>query len=118
MRVAHPEAGLARRWTPDFRLTFTQAAEVLRAKISIAHYMPEEVAVILLKDDATRILNAGARSHLLDKIAEWQQGDLANGHLAVSIVGLQWMTDRSSRRSGSLQRFRCHRLRNCRKACG
>jgi hypothetical protein len=94
------EAGLARRWNPDFRLTFRQAAEVLRAKISTAHgCMPEKVGVVFLIDDPTRILNDGARSRLLDKIAGWQQDELANGHLAVSIVGLplfavndQWIT--------------------------
>jgi hypothetical protein len=94
------DAGLSTHWTSDFRLSFSVAAEALRAKISTAEgCQPEEVAVVFLIDGATRIVDDGARSRLLDKIAGWQQGDLANGRPAVSIIGLplfavddQWVT--------------------------
>jgi hypothetical protein len=95
------DAGLAPKWNENFRLTFPDAAAALRAKIGTAKgCKPEEVAIVFLIDEATKIINDGARSRLLDKIAGWQQADLENGHPALSIVaglslfavGDQWIT--------------------------
>jgi hypothetical protein len=81
------DAGLAPRKAPNFDLDLTETAKALRAQISAAKGCePDEVAIVFLLDGTTRITE-GPRRVLLNAIAAWQQRDLADGRLSVSVVG-------------------------------
>jgi hypothetical protein len=82
------DAGFAPDWTPNFDLDLAQAAEMVRAKISAARdCTPDEVAIVFLIDEATRIPE-DERRHLQYVIAEWQRQELAAGRLSLFIVSL------------------------------
>jgi hypothetical protein len=81
------DAGLAHDWTSDFHLNLAKAAEMLRAKISAAKgCTPDEVAVVFLIDEMSRLPEHGLRWDLRHAIGVWQHQELAEGRLSFSVV--------------------------------
>jgi hypothetical protein len=81
------DAGFASEWTDKFNHDLAQTAEALRSKITVAKSCAqEEVAIVFLIDEVTKIADELAQRALLDCVAAWQQGEVAAGRPSVSVV--------------------------------